>query len=129
MRFMCAHLQLHQDELTELLKALKRMCYEVNTESGDADQWVLSCDQREATIGPLIDELLLDRQHPGLTTQPELLQSLSVSLIHAPQRLETLFEAHQPDMPETLPESAQIGQNTLTAEHRNTQEKNHAESQ
>src|SRR3546814_14056443 len=89
------------------------MGYVVNTESGDADQWVLSCDQREATIGPLIDELLLDRQQPGLTTQPELLQSLSVSLIHAPQRLETLFEAHQPDMPETLPESAQIGQNTL----------------
>src|SRR3546814_8260107 len=96
------------------------MGYVVNTEGGDADQWVLSCDQREATIGPLIDELLLDRQQPGLTTQPELLQSLSVSLIHAPQRIETLFEAHQPDMPETLPESAQIGQHTLTADRKRT---------
>src|SRR3546814_13689831 len=88
----------------------------------------MCCDQREATIVPLCDYVLRDRQQPGLTTQPELLQSLSVSLIHAPQRLETLFEAHQPDMPETLPESAQIGQNTLTAEHRHTQEKNHAET-
>src|SRR3546814_15292212 len=75
MRFMCAHLQLHQDELTEVLKALKRMGYVVSTESGAADHWVLSCDQRETTIGPLIDELSLDRPQRGLNTHPELLGS------------------------------------------------------
>ncbi|HWK70119.1 YihY family inner membrane protein [Pollutimonas sp. M17] len=129
MRFLCAHLQLHQDELSSVLGALKRLGYAVNTENGDADQWVLACDQREATIGPLIDELLLDREQPGLAMEPLLLDAISVSLTQAPRRLADLFDDPGSRGGEILPESAHMVQNTPIAEHRNTQEKNHAESQ
>ncbi|MGB3288662.1 MAG: YihY family inner membrane protein [Burkholderiaceae bacterium] len=129
MRFLCAHLQLHQDELSKVLKALKRLGYAVNTENGDSDQWVLACDQRDATIGPLIDELLLDSEQPGLASEPLLLEAISASLTQTPQRLAKLFDAPGRQDGETLPESAHMVQNSLTAEHRNTQEKNHAESQ
>src|SRR5690606_2310201 len=124
-RFLCAHLQLHQDELSSVLGALKRLGYAVNTENGDADQWVLACDQREATIGPLIDELLLDREQPGLAMEPLLLDAISVSLTQAPRRLADLFDEPGSRGGEILPESAHMVQNTPIAEHRNTQEKNH----
>src|SRR5690606_28487662 len=95
LRFLCAHLQLHQDELEQVLAALKRLGYVVNTENGDADQWVLSIDQREATLGPLIDDMLLDRQQPSLH-EPEnhrLLDAVRSSLGQPDVRLADLFEA------------------------------------
>src|SRR5690606_7381241 len=73
MRFLCAHLQLHQDDMSNILCALKELGYVVDTEGEDADQWVLSFDQRETTMGPLIDALLLDRKQPGLSDEHLLL--------------------------------------------------------
>lgn len=93
MRFLCAHLQLHQDELEPVLQRLKDLGYVVNTENGDADLWVLACDQRQATLGPLIDALLIDREQPALQQVPGLLPAVADSLCaHAATRLETLFE-------------------------------------
>lgn len=94
LRFLCAHLQLHQDELEQVLATLKRLGYVVNTENGDADQWVLSIDQREATLGPLIDDMLLDRQQPSLHEQDNrhLLNAVRASLAQPDVRLADLFE-------------------------------------
>src|SRR5690606_27214949 len=107
MRFLCAHLQLHQDDMSNILCALKELGYVVDTEGEDADQWVLSFDQRETTMGPLIDALLLDRKQPGLSDEHLLLESISVSLTQPDVSLATLFEQE-----EALPESPQMVQNT-----------------
>ncbi|SHG72602.1 YihY family inner membrane protein [Pollutimonas bauzanensis] len=124
MGFLCSRLQLHQDELSTVLKALKRLGYVVDTHGKEADQWVLACDQREATIGPLIDAVLIDRAQPGLLAENLLLDATSLSLTHADQRLEDLFAGQL-----ALPESPHMVQNTLTVSHGDTQENNHVESQ
>ncbi|AEC19837.1 ribonuclease [Pusillimonas sp. T7-7] len=124
MRFLCAHLQLHQEELCGVLCSLKDLGYVVDTEEGDTDQWVLACDQRAATIGPLIDTLLVDRSQPGLNDQPLLLDAITVSLTQPAARLATLFEQDG-----VLPESPQMVQNTLTVSNGDTQENNDAQSQ
>ncbi|WP_167667436.1 YihY family inner membrane protein [Pollutimonas harenae] len=124
MRFLCAHLQLHQEELSEVLSSLKNLGYVVDTEEGDADQWVLACDQRAATIGPLIDTLLIDRRQPGMNDQPLLLDAIAVSLTQPEVMLTTLFERDEP-----LPESPQMVQNTLIVSNGDTQENNDAQSQ
>ncbi|MGB6103968.1 MAG: YihY family inner membrane protein [Pusillimonas sp.] len=123
-RFLCAHLELHQDDLREVLNALKELGYVVDTEGGESDQWVLSCDQRDATIGPLIDALLLDRTQPGLKGEYLLLDAISMSLTQPEARLAALFEQGEP-----LPESSRMVQNTLTVSHGDTQENNNAQSQ
>lgn len=124
MRFLCAHLQLHQDELSSVLKALKKLGYVVDTEDKDTDQWVLACDQREATIGPLIDALLIDRNQPGLVAENLLLDALSLSLTHSDQRLEDLIEGHV-----ALPESTYMVQNRPTVAHGTHRSEDHVESQ
>lgn len=120
-RFLCAHLQLQHEELSDVLCKLKDLGYVVDTESDDAELWVLACDQRTATIGPLIDALLLDRAQPGLRDQPLLIDAIAVSLTQPEARLAPLFE-HD----EALPESPKMGQNTLNVPHDATQENNDA---
>lgn len=124
MRFLCAHLQLHQDELSSVLRELKKLGYVVDTEDNNIDQWVLACDQRDVTIGPLIDALLIDRNQPGLTSENLLLDAFSLSLTHADQRLEDVLEGHI-----TLPEHTYMVQNRTTVAHGEPQEQNHVESQ
>lgn len=124
LRFLSAHLELHQDELCTVLEALKELGYIVNTESKDSDRWVLACNQREATIGPLLDALLIDRTQPGLAAESLLIDATSFSLSQAPIKLEDLFEGRS-----TLPESPYMVQNAYIVSHGDTQEKNHVESQ
>ncbi|NYT57910.1 YihY family inner membrane protein [Alcaligenaceae bacterium] len=123
-RFLCAHLQLQQEELSEVLCSLKDLGYVVDTENSDIDQWVLACDQRTATIGPLIDALLLDRDQPGLLDQPFLIDAIAIALNQPEARLAPLFEHDK-----ALPESPEMGQNTLNVPHEDTQENNDAQSQ
>jgi membrane protein len=123
-RFLCAHLHLDQDEVTHVLGVLKRLGYIVNTEGRDADEWVLACDQREATIGPLVDAFLIDTRQPGLQLEKGLPRAISASLTQPPPRLETLFEPEQ-----ALPENALMVQNTPTVSYRDTEEDNDVESQ
>lgn len=100
-RFLCAHLQLHPDELMPVLHALKDLGLAVNTESADADQWVLTCDPRSTTLDPLINALLLDRQQPGVLANPAIEQALAQSFRGQPVLLATLF-----DEPSAKPEGA-----------------------
>src|SRR5690606_28347313 len=90
-RFLSAHLELHQDDLCDVLYSLKKLGYVVDTEGSEADQWVLSCDQRHTTIGPLMDALLLDRTQPALDDDHLLLEAISASLTQQEIRLATLF--------------------------------------
>jgi membrane protein len=105
--FLCAHLHLHDDELAEVLSALKRLGYIVNTLEKDeeATSWVLACDKREATLGPVIDALLIEREQTGLARDPFLLNAVSLSLIQPDVRLEDVFN------PAALPETGQMVQN------------------
>lgn len=121
--FLCENLHLHQDELTSVLRALKRLGYVVNTQDQGTDLWVLACDQRDATLGPLIDALLIDRDQPGLSAEPRLMNALASSLYHDDIRLEAMFDG----LP--LPESPLMVQNTLTVPQEDNQESNNVESQ
>lgn len=123
MRFLCAHLRLHELEMSQVLDALKDLGYVVNAEGDGADQWVLSCDQREADLAPLIDALLLDRSQPGLSDHPEILRAAAMVFDNQTVRLETLFET-----PELLPEPRRIGQNTPHVPRPGTQEDNDVKS-
>lgn len=107
-------LELHHDELREVLKALKDLDYVVDTKDQKSDLWVLACDQREATLDALVDAMVIDRKQPGLHEQPQLLAALALSLNTPGVPLKNLFDT--PDIllnkQTPLPETAQIGQNS-----------------
>jgi membrane protein len=124
MSFLCAELQIHQDELEDVLAILKQLGYVVDTQDKDADLWVLACDSRRATLGPLIDALLIDRNQADVFNDQYLLRAVAASLLHKPVRLEDFFER-----PQTLPQSDQMGQNTIVMSHVRDQEDSNVESQ
>ncbi|NYT64969.1 YihY family inner membrane protein [Alcaligenaceae bacterium] len=107
-------LQMHQDDLRDVLKTLKQLGYVVDTQDEKSDMWVLACDQREATLDALVDAMIIDRKQPGLQEQPLLLRALASSLKYPGMPLKSLFETPGTlvDKPPALPESAQIGQNS-----------------
>jgi membrane protein len=118
-------LQLHQDELILALQALEQLGYIVSTEEKDADRWVLACDPRETTLGPLIDVLLIDRNQPGFALDPTLIDAVSASLTQSNTvMLQDLLEKG-----DTLPEADVIVQNTPTGTLEPIQENNNAKSQ
>ena len=100
MSSLCAELEMHQDELDDVLAILKQLGYVVDTQDKDADLWVLACDPRRATLGPLIDALLVDRNQTDVFNDQYLLRAVAASLVHKPVRLEDFFER-----PQTLPQS------------------------
>jgi len=120
MGYLCEHLRLHQDEIASVLKCLKELGYVVDTQDDDDQLWVLSCDQRDADIGRLLDAMLVDRRQPGMRGNRELLDAIAISLTQSPMRLETLFDNIQ------LPESPAMVQNTGKVSQ--GQEHNHAKS-
>lgn len=122
--FLCEHLHLHDDELHLVLKELKELGYVVDTENGEGVLWVLSCDQREADIGRLLDAMLIDRAQPGLHQNQALLDAISKSLSGEPVRLEALFEAEA-----ALPETSVLVHNTKTKQQTHSEEGDYAESQ
>ncbi|MYN11990.1 YihY family inner membrane protein [Pusillimonas sp. TS35] len=90
--YLCDRLQIHQDELARVLCRLKDLGYAVDTmESGDV-VWVLSCDQRAADIGRLVDAMLVDRRQPALRGNQALLDAIAKALVAKPPRLESLFD-------------------------------------
>jgi membrane protein len=86
-RFLCSHLHLDQDEVSRVLNKLKQLGYIVNTEGRDSDEWVLACDQREATIGPLVDAFLIDSRQPGLQIERDLPRAIAASMTQPPPKL------------------------------------------
>jgi membrane protein len=85
--FLEKHLRVHPDTLREILGVLKDLGYAVPVAEGD--RWVLACDPRQATLGPLTDRLLLARAQPGL--HPDDVQALADTLLGRPASLEALF--------------------------------------
>ena len=88
---LCVSLGLHQDELDNVLHALKRLGYVVNTQDDETELWVMACDPHHATLQPLIDAWLLDTQQPGLACTPRLVQAVSRSMAGETVRLDSLF--------------------------------------
>lgn len=89
---LCETLNLHQDELDNVLHILKRLGYVVNTEKNDTETWVLACDPSRAELQPLIDAWLLDTSQPGLQDEPRLLGAIAQSLSGSSISLNTLFQ-------------------------------------
>lgn len=92
---LCERLGLHQDELDNVLHALKSLGYVVNTDHDEMETWVLACDPRRAELRPLIDAWLIDTRQPDLHSEPGLLRAIAQSLAGEPVHLDTLFS--QPD--------------------------------
>ncbi|MFT0851025.1 YihY family inner membrane protein [Achromobacter sp. F4_2707] len=95
---LCEHLDLHQDELDNVLHTLKNLGYAVNTEHDTIETWVLACDPATTELQPLIDAWLLDTQQPGLHSEPQLLHATARSLSGESVQLETLFQKPSPTL-------------------------------
>lgn len=115
------------DDVLEVLKSLSKLGYVVSTQDKQDNRWVLASDPRSATLGPLIDALLINRTQPHIEQTPALLDAVALSLQNTPVLLSHLFEN-----PESLPESARMVQNrsTMTSGNgSNPEETDHVESQ
>jgi membrane protein len=110
-RYLSAHLHLDQDELLPVLDTLKVLGYIVQSHERGVEQWVLACDMRDATLGPIIDALLIDRGQSRLTQDRLLIDALSSSLTQSRNiALEEILEPY-----EALPETNVMVQNKHTA--------------
>lgn len=121
---LCERLDLHQDELDNVLHTLKRLGYVVDTEHDELETWVLACDPARAELQPLIDAWLVDSTQPGLRDEPQLLDATARSLAGDPVNLDSLFRAHG-----ALSQDGGLGHNTYSLPNGATGRKNHVESQ
>lgn len=71
-RYLRAHLHAHNDELMNVLDVLESLGYVACLGEGRKERWALVCDPATATLGPVLDKLLIDRQQPLLAENPEL---------------------------------------------------------
>lgn len=105
---LCAQLDLHQDELDNVLSVLKRLGYAVNTQHEDSEIWVLACDPARAGLQPLIDVWLIDSKQPGLRSEPGLLDAVARSLRGGTVHLDALYQEgshyHNPEASGTIHE-------------------------
>ncbi|CAB3867027.1 YihY family inner membrane protein [Achromobacter anxifer] len=89
---LAAHLRLHQDELNQVLETLAEMGLATRSPEG---LWVLTCDARNTSMGPVVDHFLLDRGQPRVRNDPEILRVASavISQQNAPTLEELCGEA------------------------------------
>lgn len=71
---LASQLRLHEDELNEVLETLTAMG--LVTRSPE-DIWMLTCDARETSMAPVVDNFLLDRNQPRVRDDPEILRVAS----------------------------------------------------
>ena len=71
---LASQLRLHQDELNEVLETLTTMG--LVTRSPE-DNWMLTCDARETSMAPVVDNFLLDRNQARVRDDPEILRVAS----------------------------------------------------
>jgi len=71
-RAMLARLRLDHDELIQVLEALAAIGYVVRVGDGSKERWAMVCDPEQASLAPVFDRLLLDRNQPVLTQDPGL---------------------------------------------------------
>ena len=89
----------HPDVLRPLLRQLKGLGYIVNTRQGDVEQWVLSCDPAQTTLGPLMDELLLARGAAQWPPGSRLAQATADTLVGQEHTLDELFASSSDSRP------------------------------
>ena len=89
---LASQLRLHQDELNDVLEKLSAMG--LATRSPE-DLWVLTCDARETSMAPVVDNFLLDRDQSRVRNDPEILRVAStvISQENAPTLEELCGEA------------------------------------
>src|SRR5690606_21228406 len=76
-RALRARLHLNPDELMMVLEALADIGYIARIGDGAKERWALVCDPATASIGRVLDKLLLDRHQPQLEADPALQESLN----------------------------------------------------
>ncbi|ANN78561.1 YihY family inner membrane protein [Bordetella flabilis] len=86
-------LHLHHDELNAVLEALAELGMVARTQE---QRWILACDPRRASLGPLFDRFLLDRSQRRVRDTPEILRLAQAILAAgpAPTLEELMQEAH-----------------------------------
>ena len=92
---LCSLLHQYPDDIEPILHELKQLGLVVNTDATDMDLWVLACDQRSASLTPLIHAMLIDAKQPELAIHPRYLRAISQSLQGHPVPLHTLFDAQE----------------------------------
>lgn len=108
-RYLSTHLHLDQNELLSVLDTLKDLGYIVQGHEKGREQWVLSCDMRQAGLGPIVDTLLIDRNQIRLEQDQVLMQALCRSLTQT-VKLDEIIEPG-----EALPETPVMVQNRMSA--------------
>jgi membrane protein len=86
-------LHLHHDELNAVLEVLAELGMVARTQE---QRWMLACDPRRASLAPLFDHFLLDRNQRRLHDAPEIL-ALARSILSsgpAPTLEDLMQEAH-----------------------------------
>jgi membrane protein len=71
------HLRLPLNVLEERLQCLTAMGLVAVAPGAKNERWLLACDPERTTLGPLVDQLALDRSSIKLSEQPFLAQALS----------------------------------------------------
>jgi membrane protein len=71
------HLRLPLNVLEERLECLTAMGLVAVAPGAKNERWLLACDPERTTLGPLVDQLALDRSSIKLSEQPFLAQALS----------------------------------------------------
>ena len=69
-RALRAKLHAHHDEIMAVLDVLEDLGYVARLGEGRKERWALVCDPQRASLGPVLDRLLIDRNQPLLTDQP-----------------------------------------------------------
>ena len=115
-RFLSARLRVHPDEILTVLSTLKSLGYVVLTQEKGSDHWALSCDVGRATLGRIVDALLIDRAQIGVLEDPGLLEAISDSLTAEPaltleEVLERCADKSHIDHADTLENSVMMQSN------------------
>jgi membrane protein len=86
-------LHLHHDELNAVLEALSELGMVARTQE---QRWILACDPRRASLAPLFDRFLLERDQSRLRDAPEILRVAQAILSTAasPTLEDLMQEAH-----------------------------------
>ncbi len=71
-RTLRARLHAHNDEIMSVLDVLEELGYVAQIGEGRKERWALVCDPASASLSPVFDRLLLDREQPLLTDNPLL---------------------------------------------------------
>ncbi len=94
---MATRLRLNHDELMRVLETLVGIGYVARLGEGQRERWALVCDPAQATLGPVVDSLLLDRQQEAIKENPRLLAAARLAWEDGSTVCLTEVLANEPD--------------------------------